>query len=93
MRESLIPYTPPVNPLANRPQAEYKPDEDRALMTVQQAADFVGVSRVRIDAAIATRELAVVLLGPATCRIWFPDLKKWLASKTVKPLPASRWIG
>jgi hypothetical protein len=37
--------------------------------------------------------LAVVVLGPATRRVWFPDLKKWLASKTVKALPASRWLG
>lgn len=61
-------------------------------MTVEQAADFVKVTRERIDAAIAKREVAVVILGPATRRIWLSDIKKWLAGKIIKALPASRWL-
>ena len=82
MRES---FAPRVDQVANRPQTEEKPEPDQ-LMKVREAAEYVKVSRDRIDGALASRELAYVILGPGTRRIWLSDLKKWLASKTVKAL-------
>ncbi len=51
-------------------------------MTIKEAAAYAKVSRVRINAAIADKELRYVEFGPATRRIRLMDLEKWIESKT-----------
>jgi excisionase family DNA binding protein len=86
-RFPIVRSTPP--PMA--PAAEPKPEPDR-LMTPKECAEYCKVHRGRIDAALEMRQLRFVNMGPRTRRIWLSDLKKWLASKTVKASTRANWL-
>jgi excisionase family DNA binding protein len=84
-RFSIAPSIPSAAP------PEPKPEPDR-LMTPRECAEFCKVYRARIDAALEMRQLRFVNMGARTRRIWLSDLKKWLASKTVKASTRANWL-
>jgi excisionase family DNA binding protein len=81
--------TAPSIPFAAPP--EPKPEPDR-LMTPKECAAYCQVHRSRIDAALEMKQLRFVNMGARTRRIWLSDLKKWLASKTVKASTRASWL-
>jgi excisionase family DNA binding protein len=86
--------TPPRGGVVPQPNADalvFSPEQDR-LMTPGEAAEYCKVHRSRIDAAIEMKQLRFVNMGARTRRIWLSDLKKWLASKTVKASTRASWL-
>jgi excisionase family DNA binding protein len=64
------------------------PDEPQGgmLLTPQEAADLLGLSRETIRRAIRSGELKAIRLGYRTVRVTKADLDEWIVSKGGRPL-------
>jgi excisionase family DNA binding protein len=64
-------------------QQTKKTDE---LLKFSEACALAKVNRYTLEAAVAARELTIVIMGERTRRIWKSELLRWLKTKERKGL-------